>query len=306
MIQQANGLAERIASGKQLLLAEFSPPAGSDAAPVRDTAKQLAGRVHALGVSDNRERVAMAAMAAASVVAAEGVEPILHVTTRDRNRIALVSEALGAQALGICNLLCTSGAHQTLGRFRAAKNVYDLDSIQLLQTCAGLPDGKLVGEDEALDGAGGFCLGAVVSPLADPAELQLARVAKKAKAGAKFLISQPVYDAERFAAWWRTICERGIDKQVAIVAGIEPLCNGQSAAEHAEQRPSPHIPEALVARVQSKADAASQRAEAVQIALETIQTLQKSCPGLRGFCISVDGGLEAALTILEKSALWSD
>ena len=129
MSTQATSLAERIASGKPILLAEISPPRGVDPTPLREAARCFAKKVHAVGISDNREQVLMSALAAAALVAAEGVEPILHVTTRDRNRIALVSEALGAQALGIRNLLCTSGTHQTLGRFRAAKNVYDIASI---------------------------------------------------------------------------------------------------------------------------------------------------------------------------------
>src|SRR3990167_5031101 len=120
-------LQEHLASGKPLWVAEISPPQGADPMPVRALAKRYAGKIHAMGISDNREKVAMAALAAAALVAAEGIEPILHVTTRDRNRIALVSEALGAQALGVRNVLCTSGSHQTLGRFRAAKNVYDID-----------------------------------------------------------------------------------------------------------------------------------------------------------------------------------
>ena len=152
MSKQATGLQERIASGKAILLAEISPPRGADPAPVRAAAKRYAGKVHALGVSDNRDRVAMSALAAASLVAAEGVEPILHVTTRDRNRIALVSEALGAQALGIRNLLCTSGTHQTLGRFRAARNVFDIDSVQLLQTYAGLASDGAAGGRKRIRG----------------------------------------------------------------------------------------------------------------------------------------------------------
>jgi methylenetetrahydrofolate reductase (NADPH) len=307
MTQRAKCLQDRITGGSQLLLAEYSPPPAADPAQVRDTAKRLSGKVHALGVSDNRQHVAMAALAAASLIAAEGVEPILHVNTRDRNRIALVSEALGAQALGIRNLLCTSGAHQTLGHFRAAKNVYDLDSIQLLKTCAGLPDdGGILGEPSGLDGAGGFCLGAVASPFADPLELQIARLVKKTQAGAHFLVTQPVYDVERFDAWWQAVVKRGIHEQVAIVAGIEPLSNSSLTRLEADERPSPRIPEAMLKRIQSVTDPAARRATAVQIALETIQQLGKRCPGLRGFCISTDGDLDAALTILEKSALGSN
>jgi methylenetetrahydrofolate reductase (NADPH) len=299
MSPTATHLKERVESGKPILLAEFSPPCGADPATVRDAAKRCLGKVHALGVSDNRDRVSMAALAAASLVAAEGLEPILHMTTRDRNRIALVSEALGAQALGIRNLLCTSGTHQTLGRFRAAKNVYDIDSIQLLRTCANLPDGGLVGEPDGLAGAGPFCLGAVASPCADPLELQIPRLVKKIRAGAKFLITHPVFDLERFDAWWREVTRRGIHEQVAIVVGIQPLAAG-SPADGREG-----VPESLLQRIASRGDAAAQRACAVDIAVETIGQLFGRA-GLRGFCISGDGDLEAALTILEKSALRSN
>ena len=163
MAEEKTDLHRRIESGKRLLLAEMSPPSSGDPAPVREMAKRYAGRVHALGISDNRRRVCMSALAAACVVASENVEPILHVVTRDRNRIALVSDYLGAQALGIGNLLCTTGMHQTLGRFRAAKNVFDIDSVQLLQTFAELSrDASILGE-EPIHESGPVCLGATGS-----------------------------------------------------------------------------------------------------------------------------------------------
>ncbi len=170
---------QRIESGEQLLLAEISPPQGGDPAPLRETARRLAGKVHALGVSDNCDKVAMSALAAATIVAAEGVEPILHVVTRDRNRIALISEALGAQALGINNLLCTSGTHHVLGPFRTAKGVYDIDAVQLIQTYSNLAgDGSLVGE-VGFAGVGPFCLGGVAATNADPMQLQVMQLDKK-------------------------------------------------------------------------------------------------------------------------------
>jgi methylenetetrahydrofolate reductase (NADPH) len=270
MSTQATGLQERIASGKTILLAEIHPPRGADPAPLRAAAKRLVGKVHAVGVSDNRDRVAMSALAAASLLNAEGLEPILHLTTRDRNRIALVSEALGAQALGIRNLLCTSGTHQTLGSYRAAKNVYDIDAVQLLQACARLAsDCGLLGES-AISGAGPFCLGAVASPDADPPALQLLRLVKKVAAGARFLVTQPVYDLGRFEAWWKEVTLRGLHDQAAILAGIQPLTDGHIAP-----------------------------------ALETIRRLS-DLPGIRGFSISADGDPEAALKIIEESGLASD
>ena len=306
MSTQATGLQERIASGKTILLAEIHPPQGADPAPLRAAARRYAGKVHAVGVSDNRDRVAMSALAAASLVAAEGVEPILHVTTRDRNRIALVSEALGAQALGIRNLLCTSGTHQTLGRFRAAKNVYDIDAVQLLQTYADLAsDGGLVGES-GLEGAGPFCLGAVASPDADPLELQVSRLAKKTRAGARFLITQPVFDLERFDAWWEEVTRRGLHEKVAIVAGIQPLADGHLADAQAGQASaagdsrrvgrSSGVPErsGRPARRRHR-DRRGDHPAAGRISA-----------GCAGFSISADGDRDAALEVIEKSGLGSN
>lgn len=305
MSTQATGLAERIASEKPILLAEIAPPRGVDPTPLREAARCFAGKVHAVGISDNREQVSMSALAAAALVAAEGVEPILHVTTRDRNRIALVSEALGAQALGIRNLLCTSGTHQTLGRFRAAKNVYDIDSIQLLQTYAGLAgDCSLVGEEHGLEAAGPFCLAAVAAPFADPLELQITRLAKKTRAGARLLVTQPVYDLERFGVWWQEVTRRGIHEQAAIVAGIEPLVNGHLSDAQNGKRPAARIPEAMLRRL-TVSDPAEQRVKAIEAALETIGQLA-DFSGLRGFCISSDGDLAAAAQIIEQSGLGSN
>ena len=197
MTEQKTKLQQQIESGGRILLAEISPPPSGDAAAVRETARRYAGKVDALGISDNRDRTRMSALAAASLVLAEGVEPILHVVTRDRNRIALVSDCLGAAALGIRNILCTSGTHQTLGEFKTAKCVFDVDSVQLLQIYSGLGTED---SDSGLGVKGGvsLTLGGTAAPFADPMELQVMRLAKKAAAGAGFLVTQPVFDIDRF------------------------------------------------------------------------------------------------------------
>ena len=246
----------------------------------------------------------MSALAAASLVAAEGVEPILHVTTRDRNRIALVSEALGAQALGIRNLLCTSGTHQTLGGYRAARNVYDIDSVQLLQTYADLAsDGGAVGRS-GLDGAGPFCLGAVASPDADPCELQVMRLAKKTRAGAQFLVTQPVFDLERFEAWWQEVTRRGLHE-----TGRHP--GGHPAA--ARRRLGAERPAAAAAEDSRRVGRSRGVARATRLLSAPPPSRSPWRPsvgcrtaGLRGFCISADGDDDVALEILEKSGLGSD
>ncbi len=295
-------LQQRISAGKSLLLAEISPPCGGSPAALRDAAQRLRGKVHAVGISDNRDHVAMSSLAAATVVVSEGIEPILHLVTRDRNRIALVSEALGAQALGIRNILCTSGTHPSLGPFRAAKSVFDIDPVQLLQTYCGLAeDGSLVGES-CIAGAGPFCLGGVAAPYADPMELQLVRLAKKAAAGAQFLITQPVFDLDRFGQWWQEATRRGLHEKVAIVAGIEPLTDGAKAIELADKRPRPRIPQAILDRLGAAADASAQRAAGIAVAVETIQKLT-SCKGLRGFQVYVDGDVDAALEVIDSASL---
>jgi methylenetetrahydrofolate reductase (NADPH) len=295
-------LDQRIESGKQVLMVELSPPQGGDPAPVRQAARALSGKAHAVALSDNRDRVAMSAMVAASLVAAEGVEAVLHLTTRDRNRAALISECLGAQALGVRNVLCTTGSHQTLGQFRAARNVFDIDPVLLLQALGNLEaDASLVAE-QGIAGAGPFCLGAAVSPNADPLELQVMRLGKKIRAGARYLVTDPIFDLERFNAWWAAVTSRGLHEKAAILAGIRPLLSADEARQLAQRHPTPRIPAALVDRMSSKSTSAAQRAEGIQIAQETIARLA-SIKGLRGFAIVAEGEAAMAVEVLEKAGL---
>ena len=304
-MNEKSDLQALIEAGKQILVAELSPPKSGDPKSVQQRAKLYAGKVHALGVSDNKDGAAMSALAAASLVASEGVEPILHVVTRDRNRIALVSECLGAQALGIHNILCTTGTHQTLGPARSAKNVFDLDSVQLLQTYANLAEnGSIVGE-ERFEGAGPFCLGAVATPYADPPEMQIMRVAKKIEAGAQFLITQPIFDIERFETFWSEVTKRGFQEKVAVLAGIRLLGDAAGAKAYAESRPFPKIPHNLLDRLSAMSDGQAQQAEGVAIAVETIQHLS-GLPGLRGFAIDGEGNDDSVLSVLDHSGLGSD
>lgn len=305
MAKEKTDLHRRIDSGQQILLAEVSPPPGGDPSPVREAAARYRGKVHALSVSDNRDRVSMSALAAASLVREAGVEPILHVVTRDRNRIALVSDYLGARALGIGNVLATSGTHQTLSRARAAKNVFDVDSIQLLRTYAGLAgDARLVGE-KGLDGCGPVCLGGVASPYADPLELQMVRLAKKVDAGARFLITDPVFDLERFDRWWNEVTHRGIHERVAVLVGIRLLLDAEEARAFAARRPDPRVPGVLVERIAAEEGKPAQRAAGTAIAVETVERLSGT-RGLRGFQICGAGDDEAALEVIEKSGMGID
>ncbi len=306
MEQRQTQLQQRIESGKRLLVAELSPPKSGDPARLLAAAKQYSGKVHALGISDNPDGASMSALAAASLVAAQGVEPILHMATRDRNRTALVADYLGAQALGIGNVLCTSGTHQTLGPARQARAVFDLDSVQLLRTYATLAsDASVVGSNE-LDGAQPLCLGAVASPFADPAELQLLRLGKKIAAGARFLITQPVFDVDGFKSWWQLVCKRGLEKKAAILAGVRVLTSAADAERYLARSPGAAIPPPALQRITSPADGSAQRAAGVALAAETIEALSK-LTGLRGFEIRTGtDDEEAVLAVIDQAGLKTD
>ncbi len=298
MQEDKTNLLKRIESGKPIILAEITPPKSPDASVVRILAKRFAGKVHALGVSDNRDGVHVAALAAASIISSEGVEPVLHMTTRDRNRAALVSDCLGAFTLGIRNILCTSGTHQSLQPFHSAKNVYDIDATVLLQSIRGLEKNASIVGEENIDVHVSYCLGAVASPYADPIELQLPRLAQKIFAGAQFLMTQPVFDVDRFLIWWKEVMGRGLHTKAAFIAGIRVLTDPEKAKVYSEKRPQPFVPVDVFKRLAAQPDAKKQHAEGVKIALETVERLS-SAQGLRGFEIVCEEDHDAAVEILD-------
>jgi len=285
MKEPSSKFQENLRAGKRVILAEVKPPTGADPVMIRNLVRSFAAKVSALGLSDNRDEVRVSSLATSVLAADEGVEPILHMTTRDRNRIGLLSDCLGACALGVKNFLCTGGTHQTLGTFRDAKNVYDIDPVQFMQMISG-KDGL------------GACVGGVANPFADPVELQLMVTAKKIAAGARFLVTQPVFDTQRFGAWWGKIREAGLEKKTAFVAGVRVLCSAEEARKMAAERPNPLIPPALTERIGAKKGASAQRDEGIAIALETVKSLAE-LEGLAGFEISCDCDPEAALEVIK-------
>ena len=286
-----NSFKNQIETGKMLVIAELLPPKDANPALVRERAAKLKGKVHAVGLSDNRDGVGMSAVAAATLAAQEGVDAILHMVTRDRNRIALESDFLGARALGISNILCTTGTHQTLGSFKAAKNVFDVDSVQLLKLFAGHAASN-----------GSTCLGAVASPYADPMELQLMRLEKKTGLGAAFIVTQPVFDLKRFESWLKEVVKKDIHKKTAIIAGIHPLLSRDAAAAYAAKRPSPRIPTELLGRITGASSEDEARKEGIQQAVAVIGKL-KSMAGIRGFEIAAGDDVDATLEIIQKAGL---
>jgi methylenetetrahydrofolate reductase (NADPH) len=289
---------QMLQKGQFVIVAECVPPSRPDAEAVKAAAAALRGKVDAVGVADNRLEIMMSAVATAALLRAEGVEPIVHITTRDRNRIALMSDVLGAHALGLRNFLCTSGDHQTLGRERAARNVFDLDSVQWLSVLDRLRREGVLFEQGRSVGPCEMCLGATANPLADPREMQLIRVGKKVKAGADFIVTQPMFDAEVVEQWLGSLQEWGVTGKTAILIGILVAPSAAKAREMREKVPGIVIPDAVIQRLESVGPD-RQEAEAIAIAVEVIGRM-RGLNGIRGFYLMTEGDHAAAVDVIER------
>jgi 5,10-methylenetetrahydrofolate reductase len=268
-------LASLLEQGRFLVTGELVPPRTPDPEAIRRVARKLRGLVDAVNVTDNAAaRVAMAPIPAAVLAAAEGLEPVLQLTCRDRNRLALAADLLGAHALGIRAILCLSGDPIEVGPFTEAKAVFDLDAVSLTRLAADLGHG--VGPAGAqVSPAAPFLIGVAEAPGVDPSGG--ARLEAKVAAGARFVQTQPVYDLAGFQRWLERMTERGLTGKAAILAGVLPP---RSAAqlERFAALPGWSVPEATLARLRGAAD---QRVEGIALAVEMVERL-RALPGLRG------------------------
>lgn len=294
-----SGLERSFASGKFVITAEIGPPRSADSSHVEKIARTLCGVVDAANVTDNQTAIVrMSSVAAAYIGQTCGIETIVQMTCRDRNRIAIQSDLLGAYALGLRNLLCLSGDHQAFGDHPQSKNVFDIDSIQLIKSVADMKN-----EGVFINGKKGkqmpeFFIGATINPFADPEELQLLRLRKKVNAGARFIQTQAVYDIERFENWMMKVRELGIHKDAYIQAGI--LVNKSlRSMEMTKKVSGMSIPEHLLERMRKAEDA---QEEGIAIALELIGRLRK-IEGLSGIHIMAVGWETIVPTIIQRAGL---
>jgi methylenetetrahydrofolate reductase (NADPH) len=221
-------LANAIQNGDFIITAEYLPVAGTNNSVVENAARSLGKSALAINVSDNHYGIAMSSLAASCVMLRAGVEPVYQIVTRDRNRIAIQSDLLGAAYLGIRNVLCLSGYHQTLAGSPESANVYDIDSIQLVATVRAMRDEGVLMDGTKIEGEFSMLIGAVANPYLTPLELNIIRLNKKVEAGADFIQTQAVFDIEGFSRWLDVAVSEGITEKTGILAGIMPL---QSAAE---------------------------------------------------------------------------
>ncbi|KAA3660934.1 MAG: methylenetetrahydrofolate reductase, partial [Calditrichaeota bacterium] len=232
----------------------------------------------AVNMTENQSgRARMSSIASTRILLEEGVEPIMQMTCRDRNRIAMQSDLLGAAALGMENVLCLTGDHQRFGDNPEAKGVFDLDSVQLIATVAQLNSGYLLSGKE-MKKAPQFLIGAAANPFAEPFEMRVIRLHKKIEAGAHFIQTQPVFDLELFTRWMEKVVEAGLHEQCAIFAGVMPVRSVRALLYMKDNVPGMKINGGYVERMENATDP---KEEGVGIAVEIISEL-KNITGVRG------------------------
>ncbi|HEY2079299.1 MAG TPA: methylenetetrahydrofolate reductase [Streptosporangiaceae bacterium] len=305
-----SGFQRRLAAGEFAVTAEIGPPRGADTAPVARTAALLRGWVDAVNITDNQGAAVRLSSLAGSVAALRaGVEPIMQLTCRDRNRIALQSELLSAAALGVPNVLIMGGDHPRHGDHADAKPVFDLDSSALLRVAAAMRDqGRLMSGAE-LKPPPALFLGAVENSTSPPQAGQDAaeatekaphRLAGKIEAGAQFVQTQFVFDVAAFAAWLARVRDLGLDERCYILAGVGPIRSHRALA-HLASLPGVVIPAAIADRL-AAASADRIRAESEKLCSEIIAQLA-DLPGVAGVHVMAIGAETAIPAILEQAGL---
>jgi methylenetetrahydrofolate reductase (NADPH) len=296
-------LEKILAVGHLAVTSECGPPRGAVPEKVMEKAEKLRGYVDAINVTDNQTAmVRMSSFAACLIIRQMGLHPILQMVTRDRNRLAMQSDILGAYSHGINTMLCLSGDHPCFGDHPMAANVYDLDSIQFIQMVRTMRDnGKFQGGDEILNPPKMF-IGAAANPFADPFELRVARLAKKVKAGADFIQTQCIYDLPRFEKWMEGVRDRGLHEKVAILAGVTPFKSVGMARYMKNKVPGMSVPDEMIKRL-SGVPKDQQAEEGIKICVETMQRL-KEVKGVAGFHIMAIEWEEKVPEIVQRAGLY--
>lgn len=274
---------EKIERGDFVITAEMAPPKGINFDRIRECARGVKGRVDAVNVTDFQSSVVRASsLGGAKILLDEGLEPIMQITGRDRNRIAIQGELLSAAALGIKNVLALTGDHPSVGDHPEARGVFDLDSVHILQAATKLMEGYDMNGNE-LSGIPEFFLGASVTPFYDPLELQIIKMKKKIQAGAKFFQTQAVYDIKVI----KNFMEKVKDFDTKVLVGVIPLKSAGMAKYMNKNVPGIHVPDDIIQRMEKAQDKTK---EGLTIAAEFIQQIheEKICDGVHIMAIGAE------------------
>jgi len=288
--------------GEFAVTAECGPPRGADPDAVLKKAKLLKEKVDAVNVTDNQTAIVrMSSLAACSLLKSAGLDPVLQVVVRDRNRIALQSDVLGASAMGIRNVLCLSGDHQGFGNQPQAAGVFDLDSIQFVSVVKTMRDEGTILGGEPLSKAPDLFIGAAANPFADPLPFRVVRLAKKINAGADFIQTQCIYNMDRFEEWMKMARDKGLTEKVFILGGVTPLKSPGMAKYMNNKVAGMDVPDALIKRIEG-VPKEKQKEEGIKICVETIQQLKEN-PGVKGVHIMAIEWEETVGEIVERAGL---
>jgi methylenetetrahydrofolate reductase (NADPH) len=295
-------LQKVLSEGGFAVTAECGPPRGANPEVIRRKGELLKGYVDAVNVTDNQTAIVRMSSIAACVHLLEmGLEPVMQMVTRDRNRIALQSDIMGAYSLGIRNILCLSGDHQKFGSQPEALNVFDIDSINLLRAVRTMRDQGRDMSGFELDEPPRMFIGAAANPFADPLEYRVIRLAKKIEAGADFIQTQCVYNLPRFREWLKMLREAGLTEKVFVLAGVTPLKSARMADYMASNVAGMDIPEPVLKRM-GGVPKEKAREEGLKICLETISELRQT-DGVRGVHIMAIESEEMVPEIIEAAGL---
>ncbi|MFH1981705.1 MAG: methylenetetrahydrofolate reductase [Pseudomonadota bacterium] len=296
-------LEKVLKSGNLAVTSECGPPRGTDAESVKRKAALLKDHVDAVNVTDNQTAmVRMSSFAGSVLIRQMGLHPVLQMVTRDRNRLAMQADILGAYALGINTMMCLSGDHTRFGDHPMAANVHDIDSIQFVQMVRRMRDeGKFQGGAD-ISGPPKMFIGAAANPFADPFELRVSRLAKKIAAGADFIQTQCIYNVEKFKLWMAGVCDRGLHEKCAILAGVTPMKSAGMARYMKTKVPGMDVPQAMVDRM-AGVPKDKQAQEGIDICVETIAQL-KEVTGVAGFHIMAIEWEAKVPEIVERSGLY--
>ncbi len=301
-MKAGSNLEKVLEAGHFAVTGELGPPRGNNVEEVKHKASFLKGIVESVNITDNQTAVVrMSSVAACKILIDEGLEPNLQMVCRDRNRIALQSDLLGATALGCKNVLCLSGDHQRFGDHPEGKNVFDLDSMQLIAMMKKMRDEKVFLNDKELDGAPAIFIGAAANPFADPFSFRVTRLAKKIAAGVDFIQTQCIYNMAKFREYMKQAVDRGLHEKVYLLAGITPLKSVGMAKYMAKFVPGMDVPEELIKRL-SGVDKKQQAAEGIKIAIEQIQEM-KEIEGVAGVHVMAIEWEHRAKEIIEGAGL---
>ncbi len=309
-----SNLERLLAAGHFAVTGELEPPKNHDAEIVRKRGTVVEDCLDAANITDNQTAIVrMSSIGSAILLKDSSLEPVIQITCRDRNRLAMQADLLGAAAHGIRNVLCLSGDHQSFGNHPGAKNVHDIDSMQLIRMIKEMRDESRFQCGEEIPGGGPrFFIGAAANPFADPVALRPHRLAKKVAAGADFVQTQLVYDMDHFRNYMARVVDMGIHEKVAILAGVGPLKSTGMARYMRDKVPGMMVPDSFVDRMASvvkgiaKEDKAAKqeawRAEGIKICIEQVKEM-KQIEGVAGVHVMAIGWETAVRPIVEGAGL---